>query len=87
MDQAARTKPTLGRIVHYQVHESDVALQSNGIKAGEFLAAVVTRIWNKDGDYADMVQLRVFVDGMQDGWKTSVHEGSTPGTWCWPPRA
>jgi len=33
---------------------------------------------------ADVVNLHVFCDGPQDHWVTSVHQGTSEGTWQWP---
>jgi hypothetical protein len=79
--------PTIGRIVLYQVSESDTDLHQNCIKHGDFLPAIVVRVWNHaDSVYADLVNLRVLCDGTTDAWKTSIREGTEPATWSWPPR-
>lgn len=80
-------KPTVGRIVHYVLTD------------GQHRPAIVVRAWGEEPhsapDYADSVNLQVFLDGSNDGsesgvdWETSVRydeTGKTPYTWHWPER-
>lgn len=77
-------KPTVGRVVHYVLPE--------GKNAGQVRPAIVVDVWS-----ATCVNLRVFVDGLNDypdgiklenEWKTSILEGNPDqlGRWFWPPR-
>jgi hypothetical protein len=84
-----RVKPKIGRIVRYRIPEGVKpfeSFRSNGLNEGDYLPAVVVRVWNEDGPYADLVNLSVFTDGGGVLWATSVHEGDAPGEWSWPPR-
>lgn len=88
MDQ----KPTVGRIVHYTLTETDCQVIGeqpstirNGVAAGQVYPAVVTAVFG-NGEYAN---LKVFLDGGPGAeyWATSRAEGEEPGRWMWPPRA
>lgn len=78
--------PTVGRIVHFYPNEADYTARSNGVKPGEPLAAIITRVWNEDG-----VNLTIFPDAAAPLSRTSVvrrgvaHENSS--SWDWPPRS
>ena len=77
---ATVTPPTVGRIVHYHVADHDSAeLRNNGVK---LLPAVVTRTFAD----SNTVNLKIFADGPDDFWKTSVTMGEGPGQWSWPQR-
>lgn len=70
---------TVGRIVHYIVSDNDSDfIKSGGVKAGDVLSALVLRVF--DGH---VVNLRVFCDGLQDDYKTSVKYGDEHGNWHW----
>lgn len=87
-------QPTLGRIVHYKLTESDVALinqrdphspsSRNPVSADQLYPAMVVAVFGS----GEHVNLKVFLDGGPGAeyWATSRPEGDTPGTWCWPPR-
>lgn len=86
------TPPTIGRIVHYRLTETDVARieQSRGgdspgnrIAPGFVYPAIVVRT----SDDTDAVNLQVFLDGPDTYWVTS-RPGSqfVDGCWFWPPR-
>lgn len=87
-------KPSIGRIVHYTLTESDAALidqqnrhagsNRNSVRVGEVYPAMVVAVFG-NGEHAN---LKVFLDGGPGAeyWATSRPEGETPGTWCWPPR-
>lgn len=79
-------KPTIGRIVLYRVGEGESfkEFRSNGVKPGEYLPAMVVRLLNVDGPYADMVNLRVFTDCGGELYATSVRQGTANGEWSWP---
>jgi hypothetical protein len=90
-------KATLGRIVHYTLTATDVELinynrprwakgqpemMRNAVQVGGVLPAVVVAVFG-DGEH---VNLSVWLDGYGTYWATSRPEGTTPGTWAWPPR-
>ena len=89
---------SIGRIVHYSVHESDLN-ETQKSHSGELIAAMVVKVWDEDG----LVDLTLFPDWSYSGfftygsatpqplgiaWKTSVEysEEPAPGKWSWPPR-
>lgn len=93
-------KPSCGRMVHYTLSKNDVPLGRDHL-VGQKRPAVVLYTaeeagWTGYPPEQQVVQLQVFVDGMNDGfppgetmWKTSVAhdpEGKKPGCWSWPPR-
>lgn len=69
-------KPTIGRIVIYELAGSE--FNNNGATEAP---AMVVRVFD-DGK----VNLKVLADGPGDAWRTSVIEGTAPGTWHWPAR-
>lgn len=87
-------KPTIGRIVHYKLTSSDVAIinqqdphqpsRRNPVSEGQVYPAMVVAVFG-NGEH---VNLKVFLDGgpSAECWATSRPEGDAPGTWCWPPR-
>jgi hypothetical protein len=83
--------PTLGRVVHYRLDESDVAriralptTQVNPVLAGQLCPAVIVRTWGGQPD--SLVNLQVLLDGQAQLWVTSRGAGTEDGTWSWPPR-
>lgn len=71
-------KATLGRIVIYRVGQNDSDfLKSNG---ATHLPAIVVRDWG------GCVNLKVFTDGNNEFWKTSVAQGDGEYCWQWPTR-
>ena len=69
--------PSVGRIVHYHVSETDSPeMRSN---YAETLPAIIVQVWGET-----TVNLKVFTDGPVDVWKTSVMLGDDPGHWSWP---
>lgn len=78
---------TEGRIVHYVMHDGNVA--------GEDRPAIVVNAWHNNSEYQreGRVNLQVFTDFGNDGkdyesgryWATSVpfSEERKPGTWHW----
>ena len=89
--------PTIGRIVHYKLNDTDadlitqrrnrigtLALMGNMALAGHTYPAAVVRVFSDDGE--PVINLQVLLDGNDTYWATSRKEGTEPGTWCWPPR-
>ncbi|GAA4681337.1 hypothetical protein [Phytohabitans rumicis] len=90
-------KPSLGRVVHYMLNAGDVGLidqripikgpdgmvQRNPVHAGQVLPAEVVAVFDAGAGTAN---LKVKLDGYGEHWATSRVEGTTPGTWAWPPR-
>ncbi|MEZ0066688.1 hypothetical protein ABIA32_002700 [Streptacidiphilus sp. MAP12-20] len=88
--------PTIGRIVHYTLHEHDAAAiqhrrkqagtLANFVEEGQTYPAIVVRVWSPDSGSAN---IRVLLDGNDDLWVTSATPANepTPGRWNWPPRA
>jgi hypothetical protein len=78
-------KPTLARIVHLTL-SSDLAasinrsgLPGNACEAGQILPFQITRVWSDD-----LVNGQLILDGPQNHWITSVHQGTGPDQWHWP---
>jgi hypothetical protein len=78
-------KVTIGRIVIYKTTDQDkdlmraAGLVNGGCNVPDELPAVVVNVWGES-----CINLRVICDGKLDMWKTSITEGTTPGTWHWP---
>jgi hypothetical protein len=89
-------KPTIGRIVHYVLSESNTP-RADAVGASR--PAIIVQDWgNGKADAQEggsACNLQVFTDGSNDGlpdgmlWVTSACYSSTPrpGSWHWPPRA
>lgn len=85
-------KPSIGRVVHYVLAPHDLPADKQHC-VGEERPAVIVRVWGNDEHSG--VNLQVFVDGGNDGfkdgtyWKTSVlpSSGPVPGCWHWPERS
>ena len=87
------TTPTIGRIVHYTLSETDVAAidakrgqhpfaAGNRVEAHQVYPAMIVRTWDDAPDaYAN---LQVFLDGNHAYWATSRKVGVGAGTWAWP---
>lgn len=88
-------QPTIGRTVLYRLTEGDArhitqnrahnGVSGNFVDAGQVYPAVVVRTF--PGNPHGVVNLKVLLDGPDDYWATSRHEGAEPGTWAWPERA
>lgn len=77
-------RPSIGRIVAYVPQEHDYQAKSNGAKE---VPAIIVRTWEENDNYQnDEVNLRVFTDGEETLWRTSVpyDADGAPGTWHWP---
>lgn len=80
--------PTIGRVVHYFPGENDAAGQSNGNKADDPVAAVITRVWSDVcvnltvllDDHPPVVRSSVLLAGSGTG------SGGDNARWNWPPR-
>ncbi len=90
-----RPVPTIGRIVHaklaqYHVDKIVMARGKNGQignppKEGNIYPAIIVAVWGKTPLSA--VNLRVFLDGEDSFWMTSVCVGEDAGSFAWPERA
>lgn len=74
-------KPSLGRIVIYRYHPTELCAHTNGAIE---CPAVIVRVWNER-----TVNLKLIEDGPMDSWRTSVlaedeNAAGTPGRWSWP---
>lgn len=85
--------PSIGRIVHYTLSETDVEQirekrqgypGGNPVSAEQVYPAVIVRTWGDTEESA--VQLKVFLDGHDDFWATSRNQGEGAGKWYAPPR-
>lgn len=82
-------KPSVGRIVLVKLDEqTSAAMSGNHSKewgALDVAPAIIVRVWTDT-----CVNLKVFSDGFNDVWITSVSfdesENPLPRTWHWPPR-
>lgn len=84
-------QPTIGRIVHYTLTQTDAdAIQkrrteavttANMAAAGQTYPAIVVRTFG-----GPAVNLQVLLDGSDSYWATSRAEGDGAGFWAWPPR-
>lgn len=57
----------------------------NSVEAGQQFPAMIVAVWGKEPTSA--VNLKVFLDGSDDFWATSVSVGEGEGTYAWPVRA
>jgi hypothetical protein len=83
--------PTMGRIVMYRLTDDDArriqqqrshdSTAANLARSGSTYPAIVVAAF---GDEA--LNLKVLLDGPDNYWATSRHEGDEPGTWAWPQR-
>lgn len=85
------TAPTIGRIVHYKLSETEAAyIQSkhqdrsscNQVSAGDVYPAMIVRVWGT----GESVNLQVYLDGDCSYWATSRAQGDGDGFWSWPQR-
>jgi hypothetical protein len=86
--------PTIGRTVLYRLSDDDArritqqrannGTRGNVVEEGQVFPAVVVRIF--PGNPHGVVNLKVLLDGPDEFWATSRHEGDEPGTWSWPER-
>ena len=69
--------PKIGDIVLYNVGEADKEpLTHNDAST---LPAIVLTVWSDE-----CVNLKVFCDGPEDAWETSVLKGRAGHQWSWP---
>ncbi|WP_033818893.1 hypothetical protein [Kitasatospora sp. MBT63] len=92
-------QPTIGRIVHYVLSESDADLITRRRAARAAREAVGVETLGNHVEagqvfpativrvWPDTVSLQVALDGPDGAWVTSRTEGTGPGTWAWPPRS
>lgn len=89
--------PTVGRIVHYVLDEADAKIINEEMHthphiggshyAGQHVPAIVTQVWTPE-----CVNLKVFLDGIDVLWRTSVLRDASPSAllqhfWHWPERS
>ena len=77
--------PTVGRVVNYVLHDRDLP-EGFEHQAGQIRPAMIVFVVS-----ADIVNLRVFTDGPNDGafdgmasWIGNVRLGGSHGSWHWP---
>lgn len=77
---------TIGRMVHYKLAAHDISAfgaETNGLKEGDLVPAVIARVWNQDPGCCN---LRLLPDGTCTPMVGSRVLGTLPGEWCWPAR-
>jgi hypothetical protein len=79
-DVMGRRAPSVGRIVLYTLTADDAVRIGSSAREGQEFPMIITRA---DG----RVNGQVFPDGGHVLWVNTVGEGTSPGTWRWPPRA
>ena len=52
----------------------------NHVEAGEHIPMIIVKVWNKELGY---VNGKLFLDGNDDFWVTSVSPGNEPHSWHW----
>lgn len=80
----ARPRPTVGRIVHYVLTESDISRITWGVGnavPGQVVPAIVV---SDVGNGA--LNLHAFPEAQTSVWVQAQGEGTEPGQWSWPPR-
>jgi hypothetical protein len=73
-----------GRIVMYVPTDKDASVIIGNIT--KILPAIIVRTWEETSYENDEINLKVFTDGQNNLWRTSVpyDENKAPGTWHWP---
>lgn len=56
----------------------------NHVEAGEHIPMMIVKVWNKKLGY---VNGKLFLDGNDDYWVTSVSPGNEPHSWHWMEKA
>lgn len=91
MEATTQPTPSIGRIVHYRLQESELPVirgyGGNPVNAGDVFPAIIVKVWGDKPESA--VQLKVMLDGPRDFWRTSAAcdpQGKANGAWFWPPR-
>jgi len=91
--------PSVGRIVHYRLSESDAAEiqhrrtfirsgpHGNAVSAGQVFPMLIVYVWASEPTETTCVQGQVFLDGPDTLWVTSRQQGEDAGNWYAPPRA
>jgi hypothetical protein len=78
-------EPRVGKIVLFNVDEYtqkqivEAAGEGWGANTTPLLPAIIVKVWS-----GSCVNLKLFTDGKQDIWVTSVSQGTEPRTWQWP---
>lgn len=70
--------PHIGQIVLYHVSSTDAQELTYNHTEGEDLPAIVVRVWSDT-----CVNLKIFADGPNDVWRTSVVLGDQPSEWSY----
>lgn len=91
--------PSIGRIVHYTLSHTDIEIirkrrnwalgeksdhLGNPVVVGDIFPAMITRVWDSNPTEESVVQLQVFLDGSDQVWASSVHQGTNEGQWAEP---
>lgn len=93
--------PSIGRIVHYKLQQHDIESirqqrfdgqnnfgdRGNPVEVGDVFPAMITRVWDPEPTEESVVQLQVFLDGNDQIWASSAHQGEENGQWREPKRA
>jgi hypothetical protein len=78
---------SVGRVVMYVPTDGDKQ-SIRGNASTSPLPAIIANAWEENPYYQEQgqVNLKVFTDGSNDYWATSIpyDESKTPGTWHWP---
>jgi hypothetical protein len=89
-------KPSIGRIVHYQLGASDVTeiqqrrgdvFRGSPVKVGDVYPAMIVRVNGDPESPSVTVNLKLFLDGIDVDWFTSRMHGNGAFMWKWPGQA
>ena len=74
-------KPTIGRVVIYHTTKDQRTDMENKPYCNEqvYLPAIIVAVWSDT-----CVNLKVFLDGMEDLWVNSSMQGDEEMEWNWP---
>lgn len=89
IDAEAINKRRNDAMINLHIHRANangvVIHYGNAAKTGDVLPMVIIRI-NAPGLPFESVNGKVFLDGNDDFWVTSIHEGNVEGTYAFPVR-
>lgn len=80
-----RNDATINLHIHRANGNGVVIHYGNTVKTGDVLPMIIIRI-NAPGLPFESVNGKVFLDGNDDFWVTSIHEGNVEGTFAFPDR-